>query len=329
MPTTSERAISADKLPRNYDELLPIERLVHGKHNPRQVQPKETLERSINTFGINRPLIVHPDPDPETDLYHITDGWQRYQAATACGWEQLPVRIFEDTLDALRATELESIGRDWSTYDWACYCASLVEVAETESKTESEGASKRSTVQCVANRTNREAATIQKYIDVLSLPEEVHLLLADGPTGTERQWAALQNHNEDVRRYGDLQWRVAHQLARNSYGLSQNRILNIAANAVVFESVEEALEFVKQATTAPDKQISMIRREVLLGSHHERYLVVPRTPVNLPSDQKQAVMDYCCQQRQSLSEIVSEMVCSLAKDLSNEDTISNSDSELD
>src|SRR6056297_1613749 len=122
----SNPATNHELLPDTYDELLPVGQLIHGEHNPRRVRPSETLKQSIAGFGINKPLIVRPDPN-ENDVYHITDGWQRYQAAVSCGWEHLPVRIYEDTLDALEATEMESIVREWSTYEWAQYCRSLAE----------------------------------------------------------------------------------------------------------------------------------------------------------------------------------------------------------
>lgn len=117
MSTSEQTDVDESLLPDNYDELVSIERLVHGQHNPRQVRPKDELQRSIETNGINRPLVVRPD---ETQgVYHITDGWQRYQAATECGWEVLPVKVYETPLAALEATETESIVREWSTYEWA------------------------------------------------------------------------------------------------------------------------------------------------------------------------------------------------------------------
>lgn len=305
--SASDPASDQEMLPDAYDKLLPAEKLVHGEHNPRRVRPSETLKQSIAGFGINRPLIVRPDSNE--DVFHITDGWQRYQAATSCGWERLPVRIYDDTLDALTATEMESIVREWSTYEWAQYCHSLAKIVETDTNSKTELSRE------VATRTNRDPNTIRRYIDVLSLPEEVHILLADGPEGSDKQWDSLKNFNPDVRQYSDLQWRVADRLARNQSGLSDNRIIEIAAIAVEFETAEQAIEFVDMAVSNPDTRVDVIRRKVLLGGDYNKYIVIPRVPVELTSDKKQALLDHCREQRQPLSEIVREQFKSLAENV--------------
>lgn len=104
---------------------------------------------------------------------NITDGWQRYQAATACGWEQLPVRIYETALDALAATETASIVREWLTYEWAQYCQSVAAELEADST--------QALAELVADRTVKSPRTVRRYLSVLSLPEETHPLLTDGP----------------------------------------------------------------------------------------------------------------------------------------------------
>ena len=301
----SNPASNNELLPDTYDELLPVGQLIHGEHNPRRVRPSETLKQSIAGFGINKPLIVRPDPDDD-DVYHITVGWQRYQAAVSCGWEQLPVRLYEDTLAALEATEMESIVREWSTYEWAQYCRSLAEEIETDTESKAERARQ------VAARTSREADTVRKYIDVLSLPDEVHVLLSEGPEGDEQQWSALQNHNPDVRQYGELQWQVADRLARNQSGLAENRVLEIAATAVEFQTVEQGIEFIDLAVTNPEMRVDVLHRKVLFGKDYEQYLVVPRVSVKLSTEEKRAIMDHCHEERKPLSEIVSESITSLA-----------------
>ena len=304
---SSNPATNQELLPDVYDELLPIEQLIHGEHNPRKVRPSETLKQSISGFGLNKALIVRPDADD--DVYHITDGWQRYQAATDCGWEQLPVRIYEDTLDALEATEMESIVREWSTYEWAQYCRALADEIEMDTNSKAERARQ------IAGRTSREAETVRRYIDVLSLPKEVHVLLSDGPEGNQQAWNALKNANEDVRQYGDLQWRVADHLARNQAGLSNNRVIEIAATAVEFETVEQAIDFVDSAIANPETRIEVLHRQVLFGENYDQYLRVPGVPVKLSTEEKRALMDYCHEQRKPLSEIVEDDITALATKL--------------
>lgn len=293
-------------LPDGYDCLVPIEQLVHGEHNPRKVQPSPTLRRSVERRGLNQSLIVRPDPD--RDVYHITDGWQRYQAATDCGWEELPVRIYETPLAALEATELDSIVREWTTYQWAQYYQSLAAEVVAESRQQ--------LVETIAARTDgaRSTVTIRKYLDALSLPVEIQPLLRGDNAGSEQAWAALQNHNPDVRQYSGLSWEVAARLARQQDSVCKQRVIAIAATAVEFE-MAVAEEFVAEAAARPGIPLATIRQEVLYGQQHDRYLEVPRVAVRLDHDEKQAIMEHCHQTRQSLSEIVTERIEALAQDV--------------
>ncbi len=295
-------------LPPEYDQLVPADQLKHGRYNPRRVRPRDELRQSIAEHGLQRALIVRPDTDGEG--YHITDGWQRYQAATECGWEKLPVSVFESALDALEAAESASIVREWTPYAWAQHCQAVAAEVESESRQD--------LIEQVADRTTKSAATVRRYLDVLSLPDEVHPLLVDGPDGSEQTWAALKNYNNDVRRYDGLQWTVAHQLARRQSQLSERRVIGIAAKAVEFEGAEDAIEFVESAAEESEKPLDTIRREVLLGQQHPRYIEVPRTVVRMDRAEKQALMKYCREQRQSLTELVTEAVESVAADVGND-----------
>ncbi len=308
MSTINEgEEMNKDLLPDTYDQLVRIDKLVHGEHNPRRVQPSSSLRRSVNEQGIDRPLIVRPDD--EKGLYHITDGWQRYQAATECGWEQLPVKIFDSSLDALKATESASIVREWSTYEWANYCWSLAKEIDTGSM------SKQELVEQVAKRTVKSSNTVRRYLDVLSLPNEIHPLLNEGPEGSQQQWKALQNHNENIRYYGNLWWTVAARLGRNQSQLSQSRVLRIAAKAVEFEDQYDARKFVDQAIEDCETPVETIQKKVLFGAQYNRYLEVPRMAIQLDRTEKRAIMDYCHENNQSLSEVIEKEIKSIANDV--------------
>lgn len=301
-----DREEHSERLPEMYDKLVPVEQLVHGEYNPRRVRPSETLEESIADSGICRPLIVRPDEDDGRELYHITDGWQRYQAATACGYEQLPVRIFETAVEALEATETASIVNEWSTYDWAKYCRALADQFTEEAETQQE------IIEEVSRRTVKSGRTVRRYLQVLSLPEEVHPLLREGPDGSEQAWAALKNYNRSVKQCDGLHLTVAAQLARRQSSLSEQRVIGIAAITVEFEQVDDAEAFIEAAAERPKTPLDTIRREVLFGQQHNRHLEVPRVTVELDKADKQALMDYCHEHRKPLTEIVSERIESLA-----------------
>jgi ParB/RepB/Spo0J family partition protein len=298
-------SIPAGSLPAEYDRVVPVEQLVHGEYNPRQASPSADLQRSIEQSGLDRALIVRPDEDRA--VYHITDGWQRYQAATNCGWEALPVQMFDSALGALEAAETASIVREWSTYAWAKHCQALAQEVTATSHQER--------IEEVALRTSKSAATVRRYLDVLSLPDVVHPLLIDGPEGSEQAWAAVQNYNSDVRRYEGLCWTAAHQLARRQSELSPDRVLGIAAYAVEFEYNDDAIEFIESAAEQPDKQLDTVRRAVLIGQQHPRYIEVPRTVVRMDRAEKQALLSYCRDQRVSLTDLVTEQLESLVADM--------------
>ncbi|WP_336326807.1 ParB/RepB/Spo0J family partition protein [Halovenus sp. HT40] len=295
-------------LPAQYDELVAIERLVHGKHNPRRVSPTATLRESIKQDGIQQPLIVRLADD--RDVYHITDGWQRYQAATSLGWEQLPVRVYETPLAALSATESASIVREWSSYDWAQYCQSLaVELGE-------ETDSQRAIARQVAGRTTRSSQSVRRYLDALALPDIVHPLLCDGPEGDAQSWQALRHYNEDVRRYKGLSWRVAAQLGRRMQDMdvSVERTVGTAANAVEYE-MSSALEFVDLAMEEAELPFQLVHRRTQHENRYNEYLQIPNVSVALEQEEREAIMAYCAEHRQPLSCVVEDEIRSLATEL--------------
>ena len=307
MSSTIETAVpDPELLPDEDHTLVPIEKLIHGEHNPRRVPPKKRLRQSISGSGINRPLIVRPDPTE--DVYHIIDGWQRYQAATDCGWELLPVKICETLLEAFEETNMASMGRrEWTIYDRAQFCRSLYEELKTDED------SKMAVARRVGSQLNRNPNVVRQYVNVLSLPEVIHPLLSNGPEGTDKQWAVLKNFNPDVRQYSGLWWQVADILATRQSEVSEDRLTAIAAHAVAFKDQTDAKEFIKTAVADDHRPLDMIRREVLTGYNHDQYLIVPRVAVKLSPEKKQAMMDYCHQNRISLSEVVTEEIESLAK----------------
>jgi ParB/RepB/Spo0J family partition protein len=298
----------AAKLPDQYDALIDIERLIHGEHNPRNVPPTDELRASIETDGIDRPLIVRPDA--ETDRYHITDGWQRYQAAIQLGWERLPVSVYESPLEALAATERTSLGREWTTYDRAQFYRSIAAELETDGMTVWEIACQ------IAEKRAPTAQTIRRYLDALALPTVVHPLFNNGPDGTESQWYALKNHNESVRRYGGLRWRVAGRLGRRAreHDLAERRIIAIAANAVQYDT-DTALEFIEAAATEPELSIEAVKQRIQHAGRHEAYFQVPSVAVELSDREKQALMQYCADQRCQVSSLVESLVQGKATEL--------------
>jgi ParB/RepB/Spo0J family partition protein len=300
-PTPEESTL----LPATFDRLVPIEALVHGMYNPRRVSPSDALRRSVANRGLAHPLIVH---QPDGDQYHITDGWQRYQAAVDAGWEQLPVQIHQTAMAALEATERESLGKAYSTYEWARFCRSVA--------TELEGDSPRELAREVAGHVDNapSAQTITRYLRVLALPSEIHPLLADGPAGTERDWQALRHYNPEIKRYDGLSWVMAHEIAKHRMAVSEQRLLGIAANAVVFDDQATAKEFVDRAVETTDLPPETVLEQVKLAGQPDGTVTVPRLVVSLSPAEKQALLTHLCQTRTPLPEFIKQQVHSLVED---------------
>jgi ParB/RepB/Spo0J family partition protein len=310
--TTSAVPDSAS-LPDSGYTLIEAEKLVYGRHNPRNEVPKRELKQSIEGSGMTDPLIVWYES--ENDEYHITDGWQRYQAATELGWEMLPAEICDTALEALDKTGGKSAGRrEWNKYDWAHYCKSLAEEIGTDEM------SKTAVIQRVAERADRTEQTVRRYLNVLELPDVIHRLLKIGPEATNKQWEYLRSFNEDVRQYSGLTLDTADVLADHQSSVTEEQLIGIASYAVEFGNSNDTIGFIEKAVEDDDVRLDMIQREIYAGSDHNQFIIVPRVKVKLPEDQRRALMDYCLQHKQQPSDIVADNIKSLASEITEDDT---------
>lgn len=293
-----------ERLPAGFDRLVPIGQLVHGQHNPRRETPSPALQRSVANHGIEHPLIVH---QPDDGMYHIIDGWQRYQAAVDVGWEQLPVNICETAAEAIRQAERESLGKDYSVYHWAQLCWSYA--------TKIGDGTIRDVARQVAKQLDnaRSVQTVTRYLRVLSLPGEIHPLLIEGPTGTDQDWQALRTHNPDIRRYDGLSWVVAHELAKHRTDISEQRLLGIAANAVVFDDRSMAKEFVRRAVEETEHHPETVLRQIQLADQPDGTVTLPQLVVSLSPAEKEALLTYLHQTRTPLPEFLRKQVHDLAE----------------
>jgi hypothetical protein len=97
---------------------------------------------------------------------------------------------------------------------------------------------------------------------------------------------------------------VAARLARQSGGLSRDRIIGIAANAVRFSSADDAAVFIEQAAEHPSSPLKAIVKQVRHGPNYSQYFVLPRTAARLSEEEKSAVMEYYAGVHRPPSEIL-------------------------
>ena len=283
--------------PARFDDLIDIGKLEHGEYNPRKVPPSDELRRNIEENGIREPLVVRPMED--VDKYHITDGWQRYQAAVQTGYEELPVNIYEDTEEALSVAESASLGKEWGTYEWAHHCESVAETLHVYDEDD--------VIREVTKRVSKTRPTVKKYLRAMRLPDEVIRTVVDNTgRGSESDWNALQNHNEDVKQYDGISWGVAAKIGEYKRELTEEEMIKFAAHAVPYDA-KIGTEFIEIAVEHKDRPISEIHKMVAYEGDSNEYLVFSST-MSIGEDKKQSLHQYCSERRRRVPEIAEELM---------------------
>lgn len=295
-----------NRLPDGYDELVPKERLYHDQHNVRRVPPSDRLKRSIEKDGIRSPLVVRRVEDKHS--YGVVDGWQRYQAATSLGWDELPAEVYTDSLAALEAAETQSIVTEWTTYQAATHVQSLYnELGGQESTSGHDHA----ILQQVADRTARSRSTVKRYLQALSIPGYLHPLLKERANVTEEEWLALENYEPEIRQYDGVAWRVAAEVGKHRASLSEERQRRLLLAAVGYDA-DDGVTLVRDGIEDRDAPIDLLQYRLEGTGQYQGWLRVPQTGVNLNETQKEALLEYCRRRKIHLSDIVAQQIQKIA-----------------
>jgi ParB/RepB/Spo0J family partition protein len=289
--------------------MVSCERLRHGKHNVRVSSPSGNLKRSIEKDGIEKPLITRRAAG-DTDLLHVTDGWQRYQAAVELGWQELPVNVYDDTMAALEAAERNSIVDEWTTFQAASHVASLYQEFTADGMAESE------TIAEIADRTARAEPTIHRYLNALNLPTVLHPLLKQRGNITEAEWQALENYRDDVRQYDGISWQVAAEAGELASTVDDERLIRVMLATLGYNS-SHGIELVRELINNPEKSVQMAEYALFNGVEpdEKRMMRVPQLSLTIGEEKKSAVLDYCHANRIHLSDVVEERVRSFADEV--------------
>jgi|AKVG01.1.fsa_nt_gi ParB/RepB/Spo0J family partition protein len=300
---------TSDRYPDSFDALVDVSELKRGKHNVRNATPAEHLKSSIEMEGIKKPLLVRDAGEDEK--LHITDGWQRYQAAVALGWQQMPVNIYTDTLDALRAADALSITDDWTRFHMARHCQSLMSELQTD------GLSYEKAIEKVADETSRSAPTVRRYMNAFRLPDLLHPLLKNSSNVTEMEWTHLQNHKPDVRRYSGLSWQVAAKAGSNIGKFDDEvKLINAVLETLEYDA-DEAKTFLQEFVDDPGITIDMARHSVFDGptpTEKKKYRV-PRIEVTMNPETKELMIDHLTQQKTFIGDKVESLLKDWAEEL--------------
>jgi ParB family chromosome partitioning protein len=152
---------------------IPIDLVVPNPDQPRRFFAEDALldlARSIRSKGIVQPLILRPDPRPEgAGRYQIVAGERRWRAAQKAGLHTLPaiVRELDDT-EVLEIAIVENIQR-----------AALNPVEEATGYRQLMDRFGH-TQEALATALGKSRSHIANTLRLLSLPEEVLILLRNG-----------------------------------------------------------------------------------------------------------------------------------------------------
>ncbi len=148
---------------------LPVDLIQRGKYQPRRDMDPQALEEladSIRVQGVMQPIVVRPI---EGDRYEIIAGERRWRATQQAGLDSIPAVIREVPDEAAIAMALiENIQReDLNPIEEAIALQRLQQEFEL-------------TQQQVADAVGKSRVTITNLLRLMSLPDDVKLLLERG-----------------------------------------------------------------------------------------------------------------------------------------------------
>ena len=163
-PTTGDPSPRGEAL-----EQIPVDLIQRGKYQPRRDMHPEALEElaeSIRRQGLLQPIIVRPIDDQR---YEIIAGERRWRASQLAGLDKIPVIVKSVADDAAIAMALiENIQReDLNAMEEAVALARLRDEFEL-------------TQQEVANAVGKSRAAVANLLRLMTLREDVKILLEHG-----------------------------------------------------------------------------------------------------------------------------------------------------
>lgn len=168
---------------------IPIELISTNPVQPRKVfEDRELMELcdSIREFGVIQPIIVKRD---SRGLYIVIAGERRLRAAALAGLKKIPAIIREaDEKDAALLALVENVQRENLNYieEATAYKRLMEEYGLTQSE--------------ISKRVGKQQSTISNKIRILSLPEDIQLVLAKNQLTERHARALLKVTDEPVRK---------------------------------------------------------------------------------------------------------------------------------
>ena len=205
--------------PRKAEVQIPIERIAPNPDQPRRTFVAESLEElaiSVRRKGIIQPLILRPHPAKDGH-YQIVAGERRWRAAQMAQLHEVPalIRDLDDT-EVLEVAIVENIQRaDLNPVDEAAGYRQLMDrFGHTQEQ--------------MAEALGKSRSHIANILRLLTLPEDVRLLLAEGRLSSGHARALITSNRaselaKEVVRKG-LSVRQTEALVKRPEAAPQNRL---------------------------------------------------------------------------------------------------------
>lgn len=220
----------------------------------------EELITSIKDNGVIVPLIVRP-ADPSTGVkYAIVSGSRRYNASIIAGLTTVPCIIKElDDIEASALSILENRHRK-DIPDWV-YSVKLGELFERlEGETDKNG-----TVGFLSEKTGISRKSIEDFLVIFDLPEEIFLLMKKPEERTEEEIEIFKKyHTEELPKILSKDKAILISKELQSYPIEKQVEV---VKMIVLKSNEVAKELIRLVKTYPKESMEQIM---------EKYISIPR-----------------------------------------------------
>lgn len=215
----------------------------------------QELINSVKTAGIKQALLVRPiKSQPEGKEYGIVCGSRRYHAALAADLEEVPCQIEEmDDLEALSTSMIENRQRSdtptWLDIESVGRIYNALQDISHEEK-----------IEYIINSTGMSHSTIERYLNIFFLPEEVKGLLRNPDERTTQQSETLLLYQA---RASDKTLSIGNAACLSEIkNLEKGKLMETAV-FIMDKSNEAAEKLVKYVKIYPDKPINEIYDEII------------------------------------------------------------------
>ena len=295
------RKPSPEELPPYFDELISVEQLHLDPLNPREEIPTDSLVESIRKIGFQRPLIVRPNPN--SDSYLVTDGWERVQAGFKAGFSHIPCDIYQDSLDAMKHGRAHSIVKEWTWYE------NFIHIIYYYNECGKRGMDIKEAIDRTVDDNDVSDETVRRYLRMWELPTSVKWLLKEPRKRSDEEWAVLTKYNGNIKRHTDpISVMVVNDLAKYGAHLPEDRLLGIATN-VLDQTASKARKIIREACkeSKSDMPIRDIINETITGHAHPEVFNLPSSII-LPPEDKKLILAYMAERRLYLNDLIRQLL---------------------